>query len=288
MSFVNRKLYKQKPQAWGPVSAVKASIFKNAERMGIDPRLSTNTPFWEMTGRTAYNYGTLAGNGVINPASTLVWNKNYLDSIAYSVNAPMVSFNSDDIISTSTPFFCFARVYISNFTGWDFPGVQTIKCSDGQAFRWGFGNYANYYGVICGSSADWIPIETQESGIAGKWHTVIVSYNGQGAGTLSNFKIFDNGVKKTLDVSGTFGVQSNVTAIGNSSGTVQNLNGLFDFVTSFIGSDIRDDTAFELSDNPYFLLHRVPPVFYSVPGGAVIPTFNPLLLNAAQPTRVIQ
>ena len=28
--------------------------------------------------------------------------------------------------------------------------------------------------------------------------------------------------------------------------------------------------------------------FYSVPGGAVIPTFNPLFLNAAQPTRVIQ
>ena len=30
------------------------------------------------------------------------------------------------------------------------------------------------------------------------------------------------------------------------------------------------------------------PVFYSVPGGEVPPTFNPLFLNAAQPTRVIQ
>ena len=29
------------------------------------------------------------------------------------------------------------------------------------------------------------------------------------------------------------------------------------------------------------------PVFYSVPGGTP-PTFNPLFLNAAQPTRVIQ
>ena len=35
MSFVNRKLYKQKPSAWGPVSAVQASIFKNAEKFGI-------------------------------------------------------------------------------------------------------------------------------------------------------------------------------------------------------------------------------------------------------------
>ena len=30
------------------------------------------------------------------------------------------------------------------------------------------------------------------------------------------------------------------------------------------------------------------PVFYSVPGGEVLPIFNPLFLNAAQPTRVIQ
>ena len=31
-----RQLYKQKPSAWGPVSSVQASIFKNAERIGID------------------------------------------------------------------------------------------------------------------------------------------------------------------------------------------------------------------------------------------------------------
>ena len=37
-----------------------------------------------------------------------------------------------------------------------------------------------------------------------------------------------------------------------------------------------------------FILPSIGPVFYSVPGGAVIPTFNPLFLNAAQPTRVIQ
>ena len=37
-----------------------------------------------------------------------------------------------------------------------------------------------------------------------------------------------------------------------------------------------------------FILPSVGPVFYSVSEENPPPTFNPLLLNAAQPTRVIQ
>lgn len=51
MSFVNRQLYKQKPQAWGPVSSVQASIFKNAEKIGIDPSLfDCLFPIWDKVG----------------------------------------------------------------------------------------------------------------------------------------------------------------------------------------------------------------------------------------------
>ena len=37
-----------------------------------------------------------------------------------------------------------------------------------------------------------------------------------------------------------------------------------------------------------FILSDIGPVFYSVPEENPPPTFNPLLLNAAQPTKVIQ
>ena len=66
------------------------------------------------------------------------------------------------------------------------------------------------------------------------------------------------------------------------------LNAYFNFVLLLNNFAATDSQIAQLSDNPYYLLHRVAPVFYSVPGGGVLPIFNPLFLNAAQPTRVIQ
>lgn len=46
MPFLRRS-YKQKPQAWGPVSQVQASIFKNAEMAGYDPAsIIWSNPLW--------------------------------------------------------------------------------------------------------------------------------------------------------------------------------------------------------------------------------------------------
>ena len=57
MAFVHRKLYRQKPRAWGPVSAVQASIFKNAERAGIDlGYIQLCYPFWEGAGLVFKDY----------------------------------------------------------------------------------------------------------------------------------------------------------------------------------------------------------------------------------------
>src|SRR6056297_1633631 len=47
MSFFLRQLWKQKPQAYGPVSAVQRDIWMNAERCGIDPgSIVLYLPMW--------------------------------------------------------------------------------------------------------------------------------------------------------------------------------------------------------------------------------------------------
>src|SRR6056297_2770382 len=47
MSFFLRQLWRQKPQAYGPVSAVQRDIFLNAERVGIDPgSIALYLPMW--------------------------------------------------------------------------------------------------------------------------------------------------------------------------------------------------------------------------------------------------
>jgi hypothetical protein len=46
MTFL-RRLHKQPPAAWGPASEVQASIFKNAERAGIDKSFVLSAmPLW--------------------------------------------------------------------------------------------------------------------------------------------------------------------------------------------------------------------------------------------------
>ena len=51
MSFINRQLYKQKPQQWGSVSAVQSSLFHNLESIGIDHQTCVLAlPLWELSG----------------------------------------------------------------------------------------------------------------------------------------------------------------------------------------------------------------------------------------------
>ena len=264
----NRQLYKQKPSAWGPVSNVQTSIFKNAERIGIDPVLTAiYIPFWERAGLHINNYGIYSGNGTAVPDVT--WKNNALETIAYTGSSNIITMSrpTENIISLTTPFTLYFRAFVSDFIGWDYPGIVKIKCSDGQEFRAGFGNIVNYQGVICGSSANWVTIETNESGFAGAWHNVFIIYNGRGSGDIANFKIIRNNIQRSTSTAGTFGVNIDETSIGPSNGVNQNFNGLIDHIW-FLKTALNDSQVAHLSDNPYYLLHRVAPVFYSVPGGA--------------------
>ena len=47
MGIPLRQQHKQKPQAWGPFSAVQSALFHNAERIGIDPaKIALAMPMW--------------------------------------------------------------------------------------------------------------------------------------------------------------------------------------------------------------------------------------------------
>src|SRR6056297_1334844 len=73
MSFFNRGLWKQKPQMYGPVSAVQRDIWMNSERCGIDPgSIDGFWPLWETVGEPN-QYITLAPQTKIGSP---VWDKN--------------------------------------------------------------------------------------------------------------------------------------------------------------------------------------------------------------------
>ena len=61
---------KQKPKQWGSVSTVQATVFNNAEKIGINPsNIPIAIPFWELAGNIPYNYGQLG-----NPTLTGSYN----------------------------------------------------------------------------------------------------------------------------------------------------------------------------------------------------------------------
>ncbi len=259
MSFVNRKLYKQKPQAWGPVSAVQASIFKNAEKVGI-PIPDSFIPTWENAGYNVFDYlynvnGTKQGN----------WGKSALTEI-----------DSNSRVNVSIP----------------------------SALEQGASNFAvfsfEFHGVIASNSENvyalWLQGApgTQFSAIKYSYSTEkfsVYSYNGEFSttGTYGDY---------TYDFPAThfvFTIDSNNNAIsiyadgkllevfagtcqwsqvggsiyyGGKPGTLGIVRRL-DYAKLWHNVILTPDQVAYSHDNPYFLMNRVPPVFYSVPGGAI-------------------
>src|SRR6056297_801802 len=101
MSFFNRGLWRQKPQMYGPVSAVQRDIFLNAERCGIDPALfRTLTCFWNGTG----TQNTQIGDPLIYSSSSIEWRNKGLYADAFSKHFLLNNNNAMLSMDTFTMF----------------------------------------------------------------------------------------------------------------------------------------------------------------------------------------
>jgi len=269
MSFVNRKLYKQKPQAWGPVSSVHASIFKNAERVGIDPGIFTVvSPFWEKAGDTVYNYINIGQSGAITNAT---WEAQgvLFDAAGDRLRFPPVLSQSEGFLFIENVRFEVRKQYstwlnietLSNNS----PHEMILQCNNSDYLTFkpnadqSSGDLWNY-----GIYTDVMPLN-ELSFISASWkNTVgIAGYvNGKVTGSESgdsNWTAADWTASELIGLGNTPD-NSNTEAYSRSH------IGLFICGNSALSADKHALIA----DNPYFLLHRAPPVFYSVPGGGII------------------
>ncbi len=271
MAF-NRQLYKQKPQAYGPPSVVQASILKNAERMGIAPsKLSGVFPFWEGAGSVVRN---AIDNGYFTPINHS-WGNNSLDLTAANSKATYTGDILNKRILSSDPVTFFYRITNTNMAQTS-AYVQQYG-SDTLALLYGF--VANTYETFGWGGRKTIGVMSADD--VGKDVSLGVSWDGL---TGNYDTIYNRTIASGTD---TFNKGNSSTFVLFSVGTGNYFAGKLNFGI-MSAEKWASNTLLLLDDNPYFLLQRVAPVFYSVPGGAVIPTFNPLFLNAAQPTRVIQ
>ena len=262
-----RQLYKQKPQAYGPPSVVQASLFKNADGMGIDPGLLVGYwPFWEKAGK-ASNLVTLKS---FTPP---LWNN-------YGLELDRQPQATEDVANIGNSDFCIF-VFIQEFLGYLDAYPTFISSGDTGTGEW----------MLRSSSSGATGFPPSFYGNSG---AITASYPNSIEPPLllcierkgSVASLYHNGTVIATDTSATANLNtSKVVTIGGGYGTT---NRRFSGTLNQCGIIKQAGIAAQLSDNPYALIQRVPPVFYSVPGGGVLPTFNPLFLNAAQPTRVIQ
>lgn len=253
MSFVNRKLYKQKPQAWGPVSSVQASIFKNAERIGIDPDfIALAMPLWGPGNQIDYAKWYIGTN------TNMVFQKNALENpdggLRYiSTNYAGVSGAGDrSVIFTYTPRNTLQKNILGYGANANYQLFDVASDTNGfiklhiYSITYTFSNSLLY--------------------TVGKTDTYAITF--KDATVLSGFQ----GGHKKSEIPAT---EINTT----TTSTLQIGKGVYDLVNRptlsisqvlFFNAALHQNSAAFLTDNPYSLLHRVPPVFYSVPGGGII------------------
>lgn len=264
MSFVNRQLYKQKPQAWGPVSSVQASIFKNAEKIGIDPGfiycpLSPDSQGIDYVSsiRSTYDPVTFSiGKYGIAPYLSIYAtdgqpNINFVNGVYnYSNNIKgtfIICINAVDFYSTGVKRIISNSVTSTGFSFSLLPqtGLTTIKLQ------------FTFFGT-----ADYL-FSTVFSNIIGVDNIFAIVCDGPN----TIVKLYHNGVFVELKSTGKYKETTN-TYLNIGYPSSSNIGSYLPFAYGFKNNCTDYQIAY-LSDNPYSLLQRVAPVYYSVPSGSI-------------------
>lgn len=245
----NRQLYKQKPTAYGPPSAVQASIFKNAEKIGIDKNsLISLIPLWEKAGTVIHDYSKLNTDGSFTP-NLSYWKDNSIyfhNASGYcAVSIPSGLTNLSILFGTATA---------TATTG----SYLSCGISYGNWGIWGAAEGIRF--VRKGASARGILIPVADFRSFNNYNIAITHKSTPAQKFyVDGEQVFTDTTTLSYNTSWFF---------GGTSSSYAGINGYIDQFMLFDTVLIAHQIAY-LSDNPYFLLHRVPPVFYSVPGGAI-------------------
>ena len=100
-----------------------------------------------------------------------------------------------------------------------FPGIFTLKTDELQGFCCFISQSSSYTGINFGTNdSPFLNIKTDgdiSSSLVGAWNNVILTYNGNGKTTISNYSIYVNGSTVTAVNSGGFSPINNEFVLGN-------------------------------------------------------------------------
>ena len=134
-----------------------------------------------------------------------------------------VSGFGDVSLSTTEPFSIVSKVRLNSFLDAN-PNICQIKTNTSYAFIVACHNSnVNYKGIFFGSTDSWVRLRTGTNFATNITQSLVILYNGNGAGTASNFSMYLDGKQINLSSAGRFiGITQNNylgTANAGSRGT---------------------------------------------------------------------
>jgi hypothetical protein len=135
-------------------------------------------------------------------------------------------------ISQNQPFTLEFWVNLSSYTN-QYPCLLQIKTDTTHGFIVFVTQASTYDGITFGSTDTWIRLRNAGNQIAtNTWNQIVINYNGAGAGTASNYKMYLNTIEQVLSDSGSFIGLSQV----NNIGTIENASRGYDNWTGRIAN----------------------------------------------------
>jgi hypothetical protein len=102
MIYLDWNKYQQKPRQWGPLSAVRSAVFRNAERLAVDPAsLVAYFPMWEGAFPLVNLISGKFNSGGIGPGASATGLGIYLNNQNNSTELPVDGYSFAD----NTPFW---------------------------------------------------------------------------------------------------------------------------------------------------------------------------------------
>jgi len=135
-------------------------------------------------------------------------------------------------ISQNQPFTLEFWVNLSSYTNL-YPCLLQIKTNTTYGFIVLVTQSGGYDGITFGSTDTWIRLRNAGNQIVtNTWNQIVINYNGAGAGTTSNYKMYVNTQEQVLSNSGSFISLSQV----NNIGTIENASRGYDNWTGGIAN----------------------------------------------------
>jgi len=187
------------------------------------------------------------------PLGTSAWNGQYLaennaigDYVFDFIPNDYIDLGNNVFFNTNNPFSFSTWVNLDSYSD-PYPYLANLKTNVTDGIGIFISNNSSYSGVNVGSTDSSITKGKTTGDISGtflnSWNQVVVTYNGNGANTLSNFLIYVNGSPVTLTSTGTFGTMPNTANnIGRRSNSYHYLDGKISnvqiFNTSLSGTEV--------------------------------------------------